>query len=112
MPHALMRMDSGLVSILFVCLVAWGPSVASAEGEMSAECMAFRANIGGIMRAGCEPTLAQMSKLMDSTSSTILVSSRTNGQPPVLLQDSEDLRSRARVTAPGSRTARRVASRR
>ncbi len=40
------------------------------EGGMSAECIAFRANvdanIGDIMRAGCEPTLGQMSKLMDN----------------------------------------------
>jgi hypothetical protein len=39
-------------------------------GGMSAECVAFRAdvdaNIGDIMRAGCEPTLGQMSKLMDN----------------------------------------------
>ena len=65
-----MRLGSGLVLILFPCLVAWGPSVASAEGEMTAECIAFRANIdaniGDIMRAGCEPTLGQMSKLMDN----------------------------------------------
>ena len=65
-----MRLNSGMVSILFSCLVAWGPSVASAEGEMTAECIAFRANpnanIGDIMRAGCEPTLGQMSKLMDN----------------------------------------------
>ncbi len=65
-----MRMCRGLVLLLFPCLVVWGPSVASAEGEMSAECIAFRAdvdaNIGEIMRAGCEPTLGQMSKLMDN----------------------------------------------
>ncbi len=51
-----MRLGSGLVLILFPCLVAWGPSVASAEDEMTAECTAFRAdidaNIGDIMRAG------------------------------------------------------------
>jgi hypothetical protein len=43
---------------------------ATEEGGMSAECIAFRAdidaNIGDIMRAGCEPTLGQMSKLMDN----------------------------------------------
>ncbi len=43
---------------------------AAEEGGMSAECIAFRANvnanIGDIMRAGCEPTLGQMSKLMDN----------------------------------------------
>ncbi len=65
-----MRHGTGLILILFSCLVAWGPSVASAEDKMSAECIAFRAdagaNIGDIMRAGCEPTLGQMSKLMDN----------------------------------------------
>jgi hypothetical protein len=65
-----MRLGSGLVLALFPCLVAWGPSVASAEEEMTPECTAFRAdinaNIGDIMRAGCEPTLGQMSKLMDN----------------------------------------------
>lgn len=59
-----------LVAILFACLIAWGPSLAGAEGEMSAECRDFRAdadaNIGDIMRAGCEPTVGQMSKLMDN----------------------------------------------
>jgi hypothetical protein len=43
---------------------------AAEEAGMSAECRAFRAdadaNIGEIMRAGCEPTLGQMSKLMDN----------------------------------------------
>ena len=46
------------------------PGEAANEGGMSAECIAFRAdvdaNIGDIMRAGCEPTLGQMSKLMDN----------------------------------------------
>ena len=68
--NASMRLSSGLVSILFSGFVEWGPSVAGAEGEMTKECIAFRANIdaniGDIMRAGCEPTLAQMSKLMDN----------------------------------------------
>jgi len=65
-----MRVSSRPISVLFSCLLAWGPSVASAEGEMTKECIAFRAdigaNIGDIMRAGCEPTLGQMSKLMDN----------------------------------------------
>ena len=38
--------------------------------ELSAKCAAFRqdldANIGTILKAGCEPSLAQMSKLMDN----------------------------------------------
>ncbi|MDH3690340.1 MAG: hypothetical protein OEU36_12755 [Gammaproteobacteria bacterium] len=41
-----------------------------AEAPVSEECLAFRADIdadiGDIMRAGCEPTLAQMAKLMDN----------------------------------------------
>jgi hypothetical protein len=53
-----------MVLILFPCLVAWGPSVAGAEDEMTAECTAFRADIDA--NAGCEPTLGQMSKLMDN----------------------------------------------
>ena len=65
-----MRIGGGLLSILFACLVAWSPSVASAEGERTKECVELRAdinaNIGDIMRAGCEPTLGQMSKLMDN----------------------------------------------
>ena len=42
----------------------------SGEGEMSAERTAFRADkdasIGDIMRAGCVPTLGQMSRLIDN----------------------------------------------
>ncbi len=45
-------------------------SAVAEEAGMSAECIDFRydvdANIGDIMRAGCEPTLGQMSKLMDN----------------------------------------------
>jgi hypothetical protein len=69
------------ISILVACLVAWfavtghaadpvdddGPGEAD---EISAECRAFRADpaadLGDVMRAGCEPTLAQMSALMDN----------------------------------------------
>jgi hypothetical protein len=62
--------NRGLVPILFLCLIAWSSSAALAEGGMSAECIAFRAdpnaNIGDIMRAGCEPTTGQMSALMDN----------------------------------------------
>jgi hypothetical protein len=40
------------------------------DSELSAECKAFRADphadIGDIMRAGCEPTVGQMSRLMDN----------------------------------------------
>jgi hypothetical protein len=44
--------------------------------------------------------------------SVILTLSGTNSQPPCFCWDFGDSRSRARVTAPGFRTARRVASRR
>ena len=51
-----------------------GPLLSQAEEEkpeeISAECQAFRAdinaNVSDLVRAGCEPTLAQMSKLMDN----------------------------------------------
>ena len=40
------------------------------EGEMSEKCREFakddRANVGAVMAAGCEPTLAQMAALMDN----------------------------------------------
>ena len=62
-------------SILFVCLIAsFAPATQAAEPgeakEISAECRAFRADadadLGEVMRAGCEPTLGQMSALMDN----------------------------------------------
>jgi hypothetical protein len=62
-------------SILFVFLVvSFAPASQAAEpGEaegISAECRAFRADadadLGDVMRAGCEPTLGQMSALMDN----------------------------------------------
>jgi hypothetical protein len=63
-------LGSGLASILLACLVVCAPSVGNAEEEMSAECVAYRAdidaNIGDIIRAGCEPSLGQMSKLIDN----------------------------------------------
>jgi hypothetical protein len=67
----------GLPSLLVACLLAVGlPAAAAddAEGggdeELSEECRAFRADpdadLGEVMQAGCEPTLAQMSALMDN----------------------------------------------
>jgi len=54
-----------------------GPSVAIEEKEKDSnyeQCAAFRADInadlGEVLRAGCEPTLAQMSALMDNPSVT------------------------------------------
>jgi hypothetical protein len=47
-----------------------GKTEAGQEGVMSAECAAFakdpNADLGAVLRAGCKPTLAQMSKLMDN----------------------------------------------
>ena len=69
------------VAIFVACLVAWfapvthaadpGDDGATGEAEeISAECRAFRADagadLGDVMRAGCEPSLAQMSALMDN----------------------------------------------
>jgi hypothetical protein len=69
------------VPTLAACLVAWFAAIGLAAepaedegsgeaGEISAECRAFRADadadLGEVMRAGCEPTLEQMSKLMDN----------------------------------------------
>jgi hypothetical protein len=50
--------------------MAEGPNDDGAPGEISEECRAFRkdvnADLGDVLRAGCEPTLAQMSALMDN----------------------------------------------
>ncbi len=63
------------LSDLPLMAAAGDPSVAasteSADGEpLSAECAAFakdiNADLGEVIRAGCEPTLAQMSALMDN----------------------------------------------
>jgi hypothetical protein len=63
------------VPTLIACLVASiAPATQAAETgeakEISAECRAFRADanadLGDVMRAGCEPTLGQMSALMDN----------------------------------------------
>jgi hypothetical protein len=47
-----------------------GEEAVGDDAEMSAECIAFRADpdadIGDMIRAGCQPTLAQMAKLMDN----------------------------------------------
>jgi hypothetical protein len=49
-----------------------GAAAAGAEpaGELSEECRAFRqdpdADLGDVLRAGCEPTVGQMSRLMDN----------------------------------------------
>jgi hypothetical protein len=70
-----------VIAIRVTCLVVWFAAIGLAaepaedEGsgeadEISAECRAFRADadakLGEVMRAGCEPTLEQMSKLIDN----------------------------------------------
>ncbi len=60
-----------LTLLLTASLLALGPSLALAQaGKVSEQCRAFRADldadVGEIMRAGCEPTLEQMSRLMDN----------------------------------------------
>jgi hypothetical protein len=63
---------AGIVVSFFLCVGLAAPSIAANDEaqEVSAECRAFRADdgadIGDIMRAGCEPTLSQMSALMDN----------------------------------------------
>ena len=66
--------DSIVRIVISLCLCAGmpGSSIAADDDaqEISAECRAFRADLdadlGDVMRAGCEPTLAQMSALMDN----------------------------------------------
>jgi hypothetical protein len=70
MPSTSIGLRVRLATVLFACLVAWGPSAARGEAELSDECRAFRedpdADLGDVLRAGCEPTTAQMSRLMDN----------------------------------------------
>jgi len=67
----------GVLTLFVACLLAAGlPAAAEDEAEgagdagLSDECRAFRqdpdAELGDVLRAGCEPTLAQMSALMDN----------------------------------------------
>jgi hypothetical protein len=67
----------GLLALFVACLLAAGlPAAADEEGEgagdaeLSEECRAFQedpgADLGEVLGAGCEPTLAQMSALMDN----------------------------------------------
>jgi hypothetical protein len=55
-----------------LCAAALPATALPGEGdaELSKECLAFRADpdaeLGDVMRAGCEPTLGQMSRLMDN----------------------------------------------
>src|SRR5210317_1917733 len=56
---------------LMVAAAETGEGEGAADGEpQSEECLAFAkdpdADIGEIINAGCKPTLAQMSKLMDN----------------------------------------------
>ena len=62
----------GVLTLFIACLLATGPPAAADEDAagagdagLSDECRAFRqdpdADLGDVLRAGCEPTLAQMS---------------------------------------------------
>ncbi|MDH3684672.1 MAG: hypothetical protein OEP95_00520 [Myxococcales bacterium] len=59
----------GLLAVGLVALAA-APARALPGDELSDECRAYRedpyADLGEVMKAGCEPTLAQMSALMDN----------------------------------------------
>jgi hypothetical protein len=68
-------MKRQLITLCVVAALLALPALAeessgSSDSEISAECKAFRADpdadIGDIMRAGCEPTVGQMSRLMDN----------------------------------------------
>ena len=69
-PTLLCVLTAGLLAFIApqFCLAA--EIEAPAEKEMSAECRAFAsdpdADLGEVLNAGCEPTLAQMSALMDN----------------------------------------------
>jgi hypothetical protein len=67
----------GVLTLFVACSLAAGlPAAADEEAEgagdaeLSEECRAFRADpdadLGEVLKAGCEPTLAQMSALMDN----------------------------------------------
>lgn len=55
---------------VLIPLLGTAPAAAEGEGKISDECRAFQrdpdADLGAVMKAGCEPTLAQMSALMDN----------------------------------------------
>jgi len=58
------------LAIAGLVALAAAPAHAQEEGKVSDECRAFRddvdADLGAVLKAGCEPTLAQMSRLMDN----------------------------------------------
>jgi hypothetical protein len=72
MASTAMSTATRIAVLLSLCLTMAAPAIAADEDapEISAECRAFRADadadLGDLMRAGCEPTLAQMSALMDN----------------------------------------------
>jgi hypothetical protein len=66
-----------LTSLVVACLLAAGlpaaaedEAAAGGDAELSDECRAFRddvdADLGDVLQAGCQPTTAQMSRLMDN----------------------------------------------
>ncbi len=62
-----LRSIAAVAVLLGLAAPAW---TEEPPGELSEECRAFRddpdADLGDVLRAGCEPTLAQMSALMDN----------------------------------------------
>ena len=77
MKIRIIRRRGVLTPFLVACLLVVGlpaaaeeEAAAGGDAELSDECRAFRddndADLGAVMKAGCEPTLAQMSRLMDN----------------------------------------------
>src|SRR5210317_312935 len=69
-PVLLCVLAAGLLAFMATQSCFAAEIEAPAEKEMSAECRAFAsdpdADLGEVLKAGCEPTLAQMSALMDN----------------------------------------------
>ena len=63
-------LTAGILALMVTQISIAAEGEAPTEKEMSAECRAFAsdpdADLGEVLRAGCEPTLAQMSALMDN----------------------------------------------
>jgi hypothetical protein len=77
MKLAAVRWGGVFTPFVLTCLLVAGSAAAAGgeaaqdgDAELSAECLAFRedpdADLGEVLRAGCQPSLAQMSRLMDN----------------------------------------------
>ena len=68
--HVLVFLVVGSLLAVGLPAAAEDEAAAGGDAELSDECRAFRddvdADLGAVMKAGCEPTLAQMSRLMDN----------------------------------------------